>query len=91
MRNIFMSLLLALGATNLANATDQRLISVTGVAEKSYQPDMAVIYVSIWGKGASAKKAQEVGQKYYEIFSKSLSKFQIKKDCDQARSLLTFV
>lgn len=75
-----MSLLLALGATNLANATDQRLISVTGVAEKSYQPDMAVIYVSIWGKGASAKKAQEVGQKYYEIFSKSLSKFQIKKE-----------
>lgn len=80
MRNIFMSLLLALGATNLAKADDVRLISVTGMAEKSYQPDMAVINVSVWGKGKSAKKAQEVGQKYYGTLTQSLSKFKVQKE-----------
>lgn len=75
-----MSMLLALGLANAAGAADVRLISVVGMAEKSFKPDMAVVHLSIWGKGPSAKKAQEVNQKYFETFKKSLEKFQIKEE-----------
>lgn len=80
MRNVFMSLLLIGSLNSKAFADDAKLISVVGSAEKSFQPDIAHITVSIWGKGTSAKKAQEINQKYYGVFEKSLAKFGVKNE-----------
>ena len=78
MRNVFMSLLLAILLTSHAYADDKHLIIVTGSAEKSFKPDMAIVSLSLWGKGSSAKGAQEINQKYSKLLKKSLSKFNIK-------------
>lgn len=80
MRNVFISLLLIGSVNSVAFADDAKLISVMGTAEKSFQPDIAYIKVSVWGKGTSAKKAQEINQKYFGVFEKSIAKFGIKNE-----------
>ena len=59
---------------------DIRLISVTGLVEKSFQPDIVRLNITVWGKGESAKKAQTNNQISYDIFKKSLETFKILKD-----------
>lgn len=83
MRKIFGSicffLLISLNTKVLAH-DNVRLISVTGVAEKSFQPDIVRINLSIWGKGESAKKAQNNAQSSFELLKKSIETFKIKKE-----------
>jgi uncharacterized protein YggE len=78
MRKLF-SLMFLLGTIS-AFADDVRLISVTGSVEKSFQPDIVRINISLWGKGDSAKKAQVNNQSVYEVFKKSLETFKVKKE-----------
>ena len=59
---------------------DIRLISVTGIVERSFQPDIVRLNITVWGKGDSAKKAQNNNQTSYEIFKKSLESFKILKE-----------
>lgn len=58
MRKIFgpiCLIVLLCGSLNAAD-NDVRLISVTGVVEKSFQPDIVRLNITVWGKGESAKK-----------------------------------
>ena len=59
---------------------DIRLISVTGLVEKSFQPDIVRLNITVWGKGGSAKKAQASNQASYSVFKKSLDSFKVLKD-----------
>ena len=67
-------------------ADEVRLISVTGVAQKSFVPDMVRLNLNLWGKGESAKKAQLNAQTYYEILKKSVETLKIKKEDIQTTS-----
>jgi uncharacterized protein YggE len=60
--------------------TSVRLISVNGKAEKSFQPDIIRLSVSVWGKGDSAKKAQANNQGQYDLLKKSVEQFGIQKE-----------
>lgn len=82
MRKIFgpICLIVLLGSSMNVNANDVRLISVTGLVEKSFQPDIVRLNVTVWGKGESAKKAQANNQAGYEILKKSLDSFKVKKE-----------
>lgn len=77
MRNLF--ILLSLVYSSFAVA-EVRLISVTGLVEKSFQPDIVRFTVNVWGKGDSAKKAQANNQTQYEIVKKSIESFKVKKE-----------
>ena len=82
MRKIFgpiCLIVLVCGSFNL-HANDVRLISVTGVVEKSFQPDIVRLNISVWGKGDSAKKAQANNQSNYEVLKKGLETFKVKKE-----------
>ena len=63
-----------------ASEKNVRLISVTGLVEKSFQPDIVRLNITVWGKGESAKKAQVNNQVSYGIFKKSLETFKILKE-----------
>lgn len=82
MRKIFgpICLIVLLGGSVSAIANDVRLISVTGLVEKSFQPDIVRLNVTVWGKGESAKKAQANNQAGYEILKKSLDSYKVKKE-----------
>ncbi|MBY0415567.1 MAG: SIMPL domain-containing protein, partial [Bdellovibrionales bacterium] len=81
MRKLFVLFFFSLVLVSLnAFSTEQRLISVVGTAEKSFQPDIVYINISIWGKGDSAKKAQANNQSEYEVLKKSLDTFKVKKE-----------
>lgn len=82
MRKIFSPIcliVLVCGSLNLY-ANDVRLISVTGVAEKSFQPDIVRLNVTVWGKGDSAKKAQANNQSNYDVLKKALETHKVKKE-----------
>lgn len=79
MRNIFITLILIIGSINMVLANEIGLISVLGNSEESFQPDMASISVRIWGKGKSAKIAQEESQKYYSVLAAAINKHNIDK------------
>lgn len=76
-------LIVLLGGSVNAIANEVRLISVTGLVEKSFQPDIVRLNVTVWGKGESAKKAQAHNQVGYEILKKSLDSFKVKKEDSQ--------
>lgn len=61
-------------------ASDVRLISVSGLAERSQRPDLARIQVSVWGKAESAKNAQNLASEQQDHFKKVLEQFDVKKD-----------
>lgn len=78
MRNVFLFLTLIYSGSLLAD--NVRLITVTGQAEKSFQPDIVRLNITVWGKGESAKKAQENNSKFFEVFKKSLETYKVKKE-----------
>lgn len=75
----FYLIVLLVGSVNAAD-NDVRLISVTGIVEKSFQPDIVRLNITVWGKGESAKKAQANNQASYAVFKKSLETFKVKKE-----------
>jgi uncharacterized protein YggE len=84
MRIFFITFLLL--NTALLEASDIRLISVTGFAEKAFQPDIVRLNINVWGKGESAKKAQANNQTHFEVLKKSVDSFKVKKEDIQTTS-----
>lgn len=84
MRIFFITILLLNSA--LLEAADIRLISVTGEASKSFQPDIVRLNINVWGKGESAKKAQANNQTHFEVLKKSVDSFKVKKEDIQTTS-----
>lgn len=82
MRKIFGPICLFVLLCGSLNASDNdvRLISVTGLVEKSFQPDIVRLNLTVWGKGESAKKAQANNQESYEVLKKGLESFKVKKE-----------
>ncbi|QDK40815.1 hypothetical protein DOM21_04960 [Bacteriovorax stolpii] len=78
MRNVFLFLAFIYSSALLAD--NVRLISVSGQVEKSFQPDIVRLNITVWGKGASAKNAQENNQKSFDVFKKSIETYKVKKE-----------
>lgn len=66
-------------STNLF-ASDVRLISVSGIAEKNFSPDIVRIHITVWGKGASANSAQASNIANFATLTKSIETYKIKKE-----------
>lgn len=79
MKQIIFAFILSSGMANTILAADVRLISVTGSAERSQEPDMARVQVNVWGKADSAKTAQGLANEQNEHFKKVINSFDIKK------------
>ena len=78
MRVLFVLLFLTVSSNVFA--ADVRLISVNGVAFKTFKPDIARVYISAWGKGDSAKRAQENSALQNANIQKSLEAYKVKKE-----------
>ncbi len=64
----------------MAGAENIHLISVNGLAETSVEPNMIVVQIESWGKGASAKTAQENQATQFIKIKNLVEKYKIKKD-----------
>lgn len=56
------------------------LIVVNGIAERSIDPNMAVVQIESWAKASSAKSAQAIQAAQYAKIKMTVDKFKIKKD-----------
>jgi uncharacterized protein YggE len=65
---------------SLKAAADTRMISVTGTAERSVEPNMMNIRIDVWGKAPTAKKSQQLSSTEYQHVKKVTESFKIKKD-----------
>jgi uncharacterized protein YggE len=72
-------LVLILSCAQFAFA-DVALISVTGTAEKSVDPNMVNIQIEIWARSVQAKTAQETVAKEYQRVKSTVEKFKVKKE-----------
>lgn len=66
-------------ATTIAHA-DDRLIIVTGSAEKGLDPNMVIMNVEVWSKASTAKQAQQLAANQYKQVKKTFDDFKIKKE-----------
>lgn len=79
MKKIFILVLISLGLCANAFAED-RLIQVSGVAEKGMDPNMVSMTLEIWAKGSSAKQAQAAAAAQHKSVRQVLENFKIKKE-----------
>jgi uncharacterized protein len=63
----------------LFSFADVALISVTGVVEKSMEPNMIHLDLEIWGKAAAAKDAQTLQATGQKLVQAVIERYQIKK------------
>ncbi|MBC7465892.1 MAG: SIMPL domain-containing protein [Bdellovibrio sp.] len=78
---IFLVLILGVIVSQSSYATDPiHVIAVNGLAEHAVDPNMTVLQVEVWGKGLTAKAAQEIQIKFYEKVKEAAEKFKIKKE-----------
>ncbi|QDK38546.1 SIMPL domain-containing protein [Bdellovibrio sp. NC01] len=66
-------------ATCIAHA-DDRLIIVSGSAEKGLDPNMVIMNVEVWSKATTAKQAQQLAATQYKQVKKTFDDFKIKKE-----------
>ncbi len=79
MRIFFLTFFISIMSFSLS-AEIVRTISVTGLAEKTFQPDIVSVNLNVWGKGASAKEAQKNNSLRFEQVKKVLNDFKLKKE-----------
>lgn len=79
MKKIILASFFTLSSIAGAAAQDPRLISVSGFAEGSQEPDMARVQVNVWGKADGAKAAQMLANEENEHFKKVIARFDLKK------------
>lgn len=80
MKKIFLITTTLLACVAYAQSVSPRLISVTGLAERSFTPDMARVLVNVWGKSENARNAQKLANEQNENFKKVIANFDIKKE-----------
>ena len=81
MRSAFASLILGFSLLTCAIAgAEERLIIVTGNAEKSMDPNMVVLGIEVWAKAPSAKQAQTTAAGIFKQVKKSLDDMKVKKE-----------
>lgn len=67
----------------LLSATAQgadRMIVVTGSAEKGMDPNMVSMVVEVWSKAPTAKQAQQLAASQYKQVKKTFDDFKLKKE-----------
>lgn len=80
---VFLSALTALLLLLLSSsgyASDERLIIVNGVAEKSLDPNMIQLSVEVWSKANTAKHAQSLAAQQFKSLKQVFEDFKIKKE-----------
>lgn len=80
-------IILLIVISNYAWAADFGLISTTGYAEKSIEPNMVVVQIESFGKAGNAKMAQEKQAVEYQRIKSTVEKFKIKKDDIQTENM----
>lgn len=71
---------------SLAARADEALISVTGTASKSVDPNIVNVQVEIWSRQTQAKAAQDAVAKEYVRVKSLVERFKIKKEHFQSQS-----
>lgn len=82
--NVLISLCLY-GASSFAD-NSPALIAVTGVAEKSIDPNMLSLNIEVWSKALAAKAAQSLAAQEHKSIQKVFEQFKIKKEDIQTQS-----
>ncbi len=72
--------ILVSGLWSSAAWSEESLIAVTGLAEKSIDPNMVKIQLEVWGKSPQAKIAQESAAHEYQRVKALVEKYKIKKE-----------
>lgn len=81
MKKIFATILLVCGFFVVgAKASEQKLIIVNGVAEKSLDPNMLSLNVEVWSKAVTAKQAQQLAAAQFKNIKKTFDDYKIKKE-----------
>lgn len=62
------------------HAYADKLIVVTGVAERGIDPNMVTMSIEIWGKAATAKQAQNLTAQSYKAAKKVFDDYKLKKE-----------
>ncbi len=75
----FLLTLLILAGT-LSSRADDKVIVVTGVAEKALDPNLVHMTVEIWSKAATAKQAQAAAANLTKHTKKVFDSYKLKKD-----------
>ena len=80
MKNIIVIILVIMTTHAAFGVEDRHIIAVNGVAERSVEPNMALLRVEVVGKGQQAKTAQALQAQYYKRVKDAVEKFKIKKE-----------
>lgn len=73
--------------SNVTFAEDRiHVIAVNGSAERAVDPNMTVLQIEVWGKGANAKAAQEIQTKFFAKVKDAVDKYKIKKEDFQTQN-----
>lgn len=79
MKQFLLAALLTFTFAGMAHA-DTRLIVVNGLAEKSLDPNMVDLNISVWSKATTAKQAQRLAAQTFATTKKTFDSFKIKKE-----------
>ncbi len=80
MKYLILFLGLSVFGFNSFAESDLHLIYVNGLAEKTIEPNMAVIRIESWAKALTAKAAQEQQAQQYANLKSTFEKFKINND-----------
>ncbi|MFS4457844.1 SIMPL domain-containing protein [Bdellovibrio sp. HCB2-146] len=78
MKKLILAAACVMAAATTAYA--DKLIVVTGVAERGIDPNMVAMNIEIWGKAATAKQAQSLAAVQYKNAKKVFDDYKIKKE-----------
>lgn len=80
MKQFLIAALLTFTVAGFSAQAEDRLIIVNGVAERSLDPNMVQLEISVWSKAGTAKQAQSLAAQSYKQVKKSFDEFKIKKE-----------
>lgn len=80
MKQYLMAAVLTFTFAGAVAQAEERLIVVNGIAEKSLDPNMVQLEISVWSKAGTAKQAQVLAAQSFKQIKKTFDTFKIKKE-----------
>ncbi|MFM6928023.1 MAG: SIMPL domain-containing protein [Bdellovibrio sp.] len=80
MRNGISAFVVSLALWGATAQGADRMIVVSGTAEKGMDPNMVSMVVEVWSKAPTAKQAQQLAATQYKQLKKTFDEFKLKKE-----------
>jgi uncharacterized protein YggE len=80
MKQFLMMAALTMGLCGFQAQAETHSIVVNGVAEKSLDPNMVQLNISVWSKAGNAKQAQSLAATAFKQVKKTFDEFKVKKE-----------